>query len=89
MEWRNWTIGKKRERYLKYISSKDPQSSIQLRRMQGRIRKMIIEHKNKSWLNAYSAVESYLGGKWSTEAWRILKNLRKNEDGGQRLTPYL
>jgi len=48
---------------LKYISSKDPQSSIQLRRMQGRIRKMIIEHKNKSWLNAYSAVESYLGGK--------------------------
>ena len=28
-------------------------------------------------------MESYLGGKRSTEAWRILKNLRKNENGGQ------
>jgi len=28
-----------------------------------------------------------LGGKQSTEAWRILKNLRKNENGGQRFNP--
>jgi hypothetical protein len=28
-----------------------------------------------------------LGGKQSTEAWRILKNLRKNENGGQCFNP--
>jgi hypothetical protein len=46
--------------------------------MQGKIRKIITEEKNKSSEKARSTVESYLGGKRSTEAWRILKNLRKN-----------
>jgi len=55
--------------------------------MQGKIRKMKTEEKNKSWENTCSTVESYLGGKRSTEAWRILKNLRKNENGGQRFNP--
>jgi alpha-amylase/alpha-mannosidase (GH57 family) len=52
--------------------------------MQGKMRKMITEEKNQSWVKTCSSVESYLGGKRSTEAWRILKNLRKNENGGQR-----
>ena len=51
--------------------------------MQGKIRKRVTEEKNKSWEKTYSTVESYLGGKRSTEAWGILKNLRKNENGGQ------
>ena len=55
--------------------------------MQGKIRKIITEEKNKSWEKTCSTVESYLGGKWSTEAWRILKNLRKNENGGQCFNP--
>jgi len=33
---------------LKYISSKDPQARIELRRMQGKIRKMITEEKTKA-----------------------------------------
>ena len=32
-------------------------------------------------------MESYLGSKRSTEAWRILKNLRKNENRRQCLNP--
>jgi len=72
---------------LKWISSKDPQARIELRRMQGKIRKMITGEKNKSWETTCSTVESYLGGKRSTEAWRIPKNLRKNENGGQRFNP--
>jgi hypothetical protein len=71
---------------LKWISSKDPQDRIELSRMQGKTRK-ITEEKNKSWEKACSAVESYLGGKRSTEAWRILKNLRKNENGRQCFNP--
>jgi hypothetical protein len=63
---------------LKWISSKDPQDRIELRRMQEEIRKMVTEEKNKSWEKARSTVESYLGDKRSTEARRILKNLRKN-----------
>jgi hypothetical protein len=66
------------KKYLKWISSKDPQDRTDFKRMQGKIRKMITEEKNKSWEKACSTVESYLGGKQSTEAMRILKNLRKN-----------
>ena len=51
--------------------------------MQGKIRKVITEEKNKSWGKACTTVEIYLGGKRSTEARRILKNIRKNENGRQ------
>jgi len=67
---------------LKWISSKDPQDRIEFRRLQGKIRKMITDEKNKSWEKTCSTVESYLGGKRSTETWRILKNLRKKENVG-------
>ena len=72
---------------MKWISSKDPQDRIEFRRLQGKIRKMITDEKNKSWEKTCSTVESYLGGKRSTEAWRILKNLRKNENVGQPFNP--
>ena len=71
------------EEYFKWITSKDPQDRREFKRMQGKIRRMITEDKNKSWEKACSTVESYLGGKRSTEAWRILKNLRKNGNGKQ------
>jgi len=48
---------------------------------------MITKEKNKSWEKTCSIVESYLDGKRSTEPWRILKNLNKNENGGQRFNP--
>jgi hypothetical protein len=63
---------------LKWISLKDPQNRIDLRRLQSKVRKMIAEAKNKSWEKTCSRVESSLGGKPSTESSRILKNLRKN-----------
>ena len=45
------SIGKRKKKkgkntYLKWISSNDPQDRIELRRMQGKIRKMITEEKN-------------------------------------------
>ena len=76
-------VKEKQEKYLKWISLKDPQDRIEFKRLQGKIRKMVTEEKNKSWEKACSTVESYLAGKRSTEAWKILKNLRKNENGGQ------
>jgi hypothetical protein len=81
-------VKEKKEKYLKWISSKDPQDRIEFKKMQGKIRKMITEEKNKSWEKACITVESYLGGKRSTEAWRILKNIRKNEMEDNVLTPY-
>jgi formamidopyrimidine-DNA glycosylase len=77
----------KKGKYLKWISSKNPQDRIELRRVQGKIIKMITEVKNKIWEKTCSTVESYLGGKQSTEAWRLLKYLRKNENGGQCFNP--
>ena len=50
--------------------------------MQGKMRKMITEVKNKRFEMTCSTVESYLDGKRSTDARRILKNLRKSENGG-------
>ena len=62
---------------MKWISSKDPQDRIELRRVQGKIRKMITEAKYKSWKKTCFTVESCLGGKRSTVECRILNNLRK------------
>jgi hypothetical protein len=69
----------KKTKYLKWINSKDPQNRIELRRVQGIIRKMTTETKNKIWEKICCRVQSYLGGKRSAEEWRILKNLRKND----------
>jgi hypothetical protein len=55
--------------------------------MQGKVRKMVTEVKNKSWEKTCSTAESYLGGKRSTEAWVILKNLWKTENRGQWFNP--
>jgi hypothetical protein len=44
---------------------------------------MITDEKNKSWKKTRSTGKSYLGGKRSTQAWRVLTNLRKNENVGQ------
>ena len=55
--------------------------------MQGKIRKMITEEKNKSWEKTCCTVESYLGGKRSTDTRRILKNLRKTENEEQCFNP--
>jgi alpha-amylase/alpha-mannosidase (GH57 family) len=80
-------VKEKKGKFLKWISSKDPHDRIELRRMQGKISKVVTEVKNKSWEKTCSTVESYLGGKRSTEAWRMLKNLRKNKNGGQWFNP--
>ena len=72
---------------MKWISSKDPQDRIELSRMQGKIRKMITEEKNKIWEKTCSAVERYLGAKRSIEARRILRNLRKKKMEDNVLTP--
>ena len=84
--WNEETEHLAKKKYLKWISSKDPQDRTQFKRMRGKIRK-VIEEKNKSWEKVCSTVESYLGGKRGTEAWRILKNLRKNENGSQCFNP--
>jgi hypothetical protein len=70
LELRNWTIGKKKSKILEMYKFKRPTG--QLIRMQGKIRKMVTEAKNKSREKTCSTAESYLGGKRSTEAWRIL-----------------
>ena len=80
-------VKEKREKYLKWISSKDPQDRIEFRRMQGKISNMITEEKNKSWEKTCSKVGRYLAGKLSREALRIQKNLRKFENGGQYFNP--
>jgi hypothetical protein len=42
-------VKEKKGKYLKLMNSEDPQDRIDLRMMQGKIRKMIREEKNKSW----------------------------------------
>jgi hypothetical protein len=44
----NWFKKKGKGKYFKWISSKEAQDRTELRRMQGKIRKMITGAKNKS-----------------------------------------
>jgi hypothetical protein len=81
-------VKEKKEKYLKWIRSKCPQDRTEFKTLQRKMRRMVLGEENESWENTCLLVESYLGGKRSTEAWRIMKNLRKNENKDNVLTQY-
>jgi hypothetical protein len=74
---------------LKWIRSKGAQDKIEFKRLQNKSIRMVSEEKNKSWGKTCLTAEGYLGGKRRTEAWRILQNLKKNENGRQCFNPIL
>ncbi|XP_049778037.1 uncharacterized protein LOC126175324 [Schistocerca cancellata] len=68
----------KKEKYLKWLNTRNLQDKIELNAQQAKIRKKVAEAKNKVWEQSCQKIESYIGGKRNTEAWKTIKNLRRN-----------
>ena len=68
----------KKEKYNKWLNTKHIEDKIEFKKIQAEIRKKVATEKNKSWEKTCNTIQTYIGGRKSSEAWRILKNLRKN-----------
>lgn len=68
----------KRKAYKQYLSSKTHPDKISYKEAQAKVRKMIIQKKNKSWEMNCSRINTYLGGRKSSESWKLLKSLRQD-----------
>lgn len=73
----------KKEKYLKWLNTQCSEDKIELRKQQAKVRKMVTEAKNKIWETTCNKVDTLIGGKRSSEAWKILRKLRQNSKDTQ------
>ena len=69
-------IEEKREKYLKWLNTKSLTDKMEYKKAQANVRKRVTEQKNQYWEQTCKRIQSYIGGKRCSEAWRVLKNLR-------------
>lgn len=74
-------IKEKREKYHTFLNTKRYIDKMAYKEAQVRVRQMITQKKNENWEKKYMHISTYLGGRKSTEIWRVIKLLRteKNE----------
>jgi len=70
-------IEEKRSRYHQYLTTKDINDNIKYKEAQTKVRKMISEKKNDTWERRCNMLNAHLGGRRSTESWKLLKSLRR------------
>jgi hypothetical protein len=46
---------------------------------------MVTNHRNEFWDKKYLEIQSYLGSKKSSEAWKFIKNIRSSNSGKSQL----
>ena len=68
----------KKCKYQNWLSTKRIEDKIKYKEAQAKMRKAIVKRKNETREHNCGRVESFIGGKQNTEAWHILKNLRRN-----------
>lgn len=69
-------IEDKRRKYQQYLSSKNVEHKRLYKEAQANVRRRISQKKNETWERNCTNINTYLGGRRSTESWRILKNIR-------------
>ena len=71
-------ITEKRQKYHKYLTTKEENDKISYRQSQARVRKKITQKKNESWEKTCQRINAYIGESRSTESWKTIKSLRKD-----------
>ena len=72
-------INVKRNRYHQFLSSQKLDDKIVYRQAQARVRRVITRKKNEAWEESCMKINTYLGGRKSTEGWKVIKGLRRNK----------
>jgi len=68
----------KQKSYQKWLNTKDLDDSTTYKRQQTKFKNMTKKNKNDTWERKCIEVNSYLGGTRSSEAWKIIRNLKSN-----------
>ncbi|KAL3288984.1 hypothetical protein HHI36_003427, partial [Cryptolaemus montrouzieri] len=81
------SIEEKKRAYNKWLTTKDSEDRKYYTRISREVKKEIIKRKNEFWDAKCEEVDQYLGSSRSREPWRLLKNLRTNENSRPSLQP--
>ncbi|KAL3276907.1 hypothetical protein HHI36_012275 [Cryptolaemus montrouzieri] len=81
------SLEEKKGAYNKWLTTKDLEDRKYYRRISREVKKEIIKRKNEFWDTKCEEVGQYLGSSRSRESWRLLKNLRTNENSRTSLQP--
>lgn len=70
-------IEDKRRKYQKFVNTKDNTDKIVYKEAQAKVRRMICQKKNQAWQQKCNMINTHLGGRKSTESWKLLKSRRQ------------
>ena len=71
-------IQEKRKKYHQFLSSKKTEDKEAYKKAQTQVRRLITKKKNESWERSCNKIDTYIGGRKSTESWKLLKGLRRD-----------
>lgn len=70
-------VQRKKEAYIRWISSKKEEDRQIYRACRKDTKKSVLEKKEKSWDKKCREIETYIGGRRCTEAWKFLRDFRR------------
>ena len=72
-------IEKKKKIYKKWLSTKSTEDKVIFNNIKNKIRRKINQQKTETWDRKCQKIESYIGGRQCTEAWKFINRIRKND----------
>ena len=76
---------KKKQLFLKWLSTKDNKDKVQYKKAQAKIRRMVANSRNEVWDRKCLEIQTYLGSKRSLESWKIIKNISSLNSGKNQI----
>ena len=76
---------KKKQLFLKWLSTKDNNDKIQHKKVQVKIRRMVANYRNEFWDKKCLEIQSYLGSKKCSESQKIIKKICSSNSGKSQL----
>lgn len=75
----------KQKQYLKWLQTGDVSDQITYKQDRARFKKKILEQKNMQWEKRCHDLETYIGGRRTTESWKFINSLKKQTNTSLRL----
>lgn len=72
-------VENKKRAYQKWLQTQDEQDRLIYSNLNRVVKKEVVKKKNEMWERKCEEVDRYIGGTKTAEAWKVIRNLRKNE----------
>lgn len=80
-------VDEKKQLYLKWLASKDPEDRKNYARLKYEVKKQVKQAKNSLWEDKCDEIDRSLGGSKAKQAWKILRTLKKNNKESRIIDP--